>query len=210
MLKRPIHGTPRVAAGLVVAALAVAGIAYAVWATRPATRVAEDAASIVAQPAAAPVDADAAGDVGASVDIRSKAMAPPKYPADAAANRITGKVMLLIDVAADGSVADARVEESEPDGVFDQVTLDAVKQWKFEPAMKDGKPAAGRVRVPVSFEMDRDDGARASGADDRLSYRWITVDPAAAVRLAVVSCDAIRGRIGGPIHCGTRKAPGAH
>lgn len=208
MLKRPIPGRTRVAAGLAVAGLAVAGIAYAVWAARPATRVADDAAaSIVAQPAATSVDADAAGDAGASVDIRSKAMAPPKYPADAAANRITGKVVLLIDVAADGSVADARVEKSEPAGVFDQVTLDAVKRWKFEPAMQDGKPVAGRVRVPVSFEMDRDGGASDSGADGHSSYSWMTPD--STERIAGMSCDAIQGRTGGPIHCGTRNAPGA-
>src|SRR3546814_1918915 len=65
--------------------------------------------------------------------------APPKYPADAVAARTTGKVVVIVDVAADGSVSDARVEKSEPAGVFDQVTLEAVKKWTFQPALKDGK-----------------------------------------------------------------------
>ena len=93
-------------------------------------------------------------DVGASVDVRSKNLAPPRYPAEAVAARMTGKVVVIVDVAADGSVSDARVERSEPVGVFDQATLAAVKKWTFQPAMKDGKPVAGRVRVPVDFAMD--------------------------------------------------------
>ncbi|MGN7726188.1 TonB family protein [Luteimonas sp. 22616] len=94
-------------------------------------------------------------------DVAANLLAPPKYPADAAANRITGKVVLIVDVAADGSVTDARVEKSEPAGVFDQVSLDAVKSWKFKPAVENGKPVAGRVRVPVNFAMDRDEGDKA-------------------------------------------------
>ena len=102
-------------------------------------------------------------DAGASVDIRSKQLAPPKYPADAVAARTTGEVVVIVDVAADGSVSDARVENSEPAGVFDQVTLDAVKKWTFQPALEDGKPVAGRVRVPVTFEMDKPVDAQAGG-----------------------------------------------
>lgn len=93
-------------------------------------------------------------DGGPQVGVRSKAATPPRYPAAAFEAGITGKVILLVDVAADGSVADVQVETSQPQGVFDQVTLDAARQWRFEPAMKGGKPVAGRIRVPVTFEMD--------------------------------------------------------
>src|SRR3546814_9275067 len=79
-------------------------------------------------------------DAPAHVEIQSRMTAPPKYPADAVAARTTGKVVVIVDVAADGSVSGARVEKSEPAGVFDQVTLEAVKKWTFQPALKDGKP----------------------------------------------------------------------
>ncbi|HZW17816.1 MAG TPA: TonB family protein, partial [Luteimonas sp.] len=102
-------------------------------------------------------------DRDAHVDDPSRWLAPPKYPADAAANKVTGKVVVIVDVAADGSVADARVEKSEPAGVFDQATLVAVKQWKFQPAIKDGKAVAGRVRVPVNFDMDAPEDAASDG-----------------------------------------------
>jgi TonB family protein len=36
---------------------------------------------------------------------------------------------------------------------LDQKALDAVKQWKFEPAMKDGKPVAVQINVEVNFRL---------------------------------------------------------
>jgi TonB family protein len=161
MLRKPLPGTRRMTAGLVLAGCVIAGTTYAAWAARPAGG---DAAS-AATPTPADPQAAQGGDRDAQVDVQSKAMAPPKYPADAAANKVTGKVVLVIDVAADGSIADAQVEKSEPAGVFDQVTLDAVKNWRFEPAMKDGKPVAGRIRVPVWFEMDQPKDGEANAAD---------------------------------------------
>ncbi|MGV8931458.1 MAG: TonB family protein [Luteimonas sp.] len=170
MLKHPLPGARRMIVGLVLAGCVIAGTACAAWAARPASRVVADSAgsatpaAVDAAAAAAESQAAQAADIAAKVDLQSKMMAPPKYPADAAANRVSGKVVMIIDVAADGSVADARVERSQPTGVFDQVTLDAVKSWRFEPTMKDGKPVAGQVRVPVTFEMDRDEKKDANTA----------------------------------------------
>src|SRR3546814_5968178 len=162
-LKHPIPGTRRTAVGLAIAGSVIAGTAYAAWAARPAERVVADAA-LAAQAAPRPQarpDTPRA-DVPAHVEIQSRMTAPPKYPADAVAARTTGKVVVIVDVAADGSVSDARVEKYEPAGVFDQVTLGAVQKWTFQPALKDGKPVAGRVRVPVTFKMDKPAIGRAS------------------------------------------------
>ncbi|MFT4257152.1 MAG: M56 family metallopeptidase [Pseudoxanthomonas sp.] len=74
----------------------------------------------------------------ASVDIASKNTNPPAYPADAEKNRVTGKVLVVVDVGADGSVTGMKIE-------------------KAEPAYENGKPVAGRVRVPISFDMDEPD-----------------------------------------------------
>lgn len=94
-------------------------------------------------------------DTTARVEIASKNANPPIYPTEAAKQGISGKVLLLVDVASDGSVAGVEVERSEPEGVFDANTLEAVKQWKFSPAVENGKPVAGRVRVPVTFEVEK-------------------------------------------------------
>jgi protein TonB len=31
--------------------------------------------------------------------------------------------------------------------------MDAARKWRFNPAMKSGQKAAGRVRVPVDFKL---------------------------------------------------------
>jgi TonB family protein len=35
---------------------------------------------------------------------------------------------------------------------FDQRAIDAVRQWKFKPATKDGRPVAVAIHIDVSFE----------------------------------------------------------
>lgn len=66
--------------------------------------------------------------------------------------------MLLVDVAADGSVTDVEVERAEPAGVFDAAAVAAARQWRFQPAMEEGRAVPGRVRVPVDFRADGEDG----------------------------------------------------
>lgn len=89
--------------------------------------------------------------------VRMNSSPPPKYPAEAVANKVGGKVILIVDVAIDGSVKHAVVEKAEPAGVFDANAIAAVKQWKFAPARENGKPVEGRVRVPIDFELDKEE-----------------------------------------------------
>jgi len=67
--------------------------------------------------------------------------------------KISGTVVLVIDIDAQGNPVDVEVERSEPAGVFDQAAIDAAWKWKFNPELKAGKPVASRVRVPVTFEI---------------------------------------------------------
>lgn len=85
-------------------------------------------------------------------EVQAMATPAPAYPNLAEGAHINGKVMLLVDVALDGSVSNVTVEQAEPAGVFDAAAVAAAKTWKFSPAMIDGKPVAGRVRVPITFE----------------------------------------------------------
>lgn len=180
---RDMRFSPRVENGKPVASLVRTKVEFA--AAPPA----------VIEPTAGTRDHGIAPDGNASVDIRSKSAAPPKYPADAVAKRITGKVVLVIDVAADGSVTNARVEKSEPAGVFDQVTLDAVKSWTFEPAVKEGKPVAGRVRVPVTFDIPPGSEPMKVGPDVNpgvAAYEWIKFDPAVDRGIRGMECKVMR------------------
>lgn len=77
--------------------------------------------------------------------------ARPEYPQDAFVKGIEGTVLVeaLIDV--EGRVTRCRVLQSVPE--LDAAALAAVKQWRFEPAMKGGKPVATLIHMPVAFRI---------------------------------------------------------
>lgn len=75
----------------------------------------------------------------------------------------TGTVSVAALVGADGKVAQTKVV-STPHPELNQLAMDAVKQWEFEPAMKDGKPIASLVTVGVNFQPPGQAGTPASSA----------------------------------------------
>lgn len=145
MLKKQQPAARRRRIGVVAVCVLVSAASYGAWAFRPA----DTAAAASAAANHSPTDA---GDQEASVQRESRMLTPPRYPVDAVASGTSGKVVLRILVAADGSVKDVVVEHAEPVGVFEASTIEAARQWSFNPAIKDGKPAEGWVRVPVDFE----------------------------------------------------------
>lgn len=168
MLKRPSPRRWQTGLSGVLLLTLFAGGGYAAWAQQPAVK--PDAASAalasvdadrvaIEQPAKAPV---AATLTASTVDesVRDAELPygedrpPPRYPAEAAHERITGKVVVIASFDATGAVTDAFIEKSNPVGVFDEVSLGAVRKWKFIPAMEHGKPVAGRMRIPIDFDMD--------------------------------------------------------
>lgn len=79
---------------------------------------------------------------------------PPQYPFTLPKHGIEASVMLLAVVLADGSVGELSVESST-DVEFEPSAVEAVRQWHFEPAMRDDEPVACRIRVPVEFNKPR-------------------------------------------------------
>jgi len=72
----------------------------------------------------------------------------PQYTPEAKDAKIQGVVTLECVVQPDGTIGD--VEVTKPlDAGLDQAAITAVKQWRFEPGKKDGKP----VRVQITLEM---------------------------------------------------------
>lgn len=141
---------------------AAAQEAAARWRFMPAMKQGKPVASKVRVPVEfamdEPGDAAAAGERPARV----AAAMPPAYPAAAKQQGIAGSVVLLVDVDAQGKPTRVAVEQSSPAGVFDAAALDAVRQWRFEPALSQGKPVAGRVRVPLGFGPQ---GGKGNGPD---------------------------------------------
>lgn len=80
----------------------------------------------------------------------------PAYPASAANKGLEGYVDVQFDVAATGATDNIVVIASVPPGVFDRETMKAVKRWKFNPVIKDGKAIVYKGVVQrVHFEMQK-------------------------------------------------------
>lgn len=88
------------------------------------------------------------------VDQASRALHPPRYPAEALKEGKTGITVLVVDIDARGGVTGTRVERSSGDARLDGAAQEAAAKWRFTPAMKQGRPVASKVRVPVEFAQD--------------------------------------------------------
>ncbi len=76
----------------------------------------------------------------------------PEYSEEARKAKYQGVCVLWLIVGPDGHPRDVRVARSLGMGL-DQKAIEAVRQWKFEPALKDGKPVAVQINVEVNFRL---------------------------------------------------------
>jgi TonB family protein len=82
---------------------------------------------------------------------RVRKQVKPEYPREAFEARIQGTVLVEALVDERGHISKARVVQSVPG--LDEAALDAVRKWQFEPAMKNGKPVATIIHIPVAFRI---------------------------------------------------------
>jgi periplasmic protein TonB len=75
----------------------------------------------------------------------------PVYPPDAKAAGIEGMVVLDAVIDTDGAVIAVEVLTSVPE--LDQAAIDAVRQWKFEPALLNGEPVEVAMNLTVNFTL---------------------------------------------------------
>ena len=77
----------------------------------------------------------------------------PAYPTDALAAGIDGVVVAEILVNEAGIVSDARVLKSIPP--LDDAALKAVREWRYDPTIVDGKAVPVRMTVTVNFTRSK-------------------------------------------------------
>jgi protein TonB len=91
--------------------------------------------------------------VGGGVSPPKTLYAPdPEYSEEARKAKFQGTCVLWLIVGPDGRPRDIHIARSLGLGL-DEKAIEAVKQWKFEPAMKDGKPVAVQINVEVDFRL---------------------------------------------------------
>lgn len=75
----------------------------------------------------------------------------PMYPSSLRGKKIEGVVTVIFVVDAAGKVSNPRVEKSN-NTAFEKPAIDAIKKWKFEPAVKGGQRVACKARQPLRFK----------------------------------------------------------
>jgi len=76
----------------------------------------------------------------------------PDYSEEARKAKYQGTCVLWLIVGPDGKPRDVKVARALGMGL-DEKAIEAVRNWKFEPAMKDGKPVAVQINVEVNFRL---------------------------------------------------------
>lgn len=78
-------------------------------------------------------------------------MVPPNYPPAAYATNARGSVTVTFTVKPDGRTTHIRILKAEPPGLFDAAARTAVRQWRFQPATRNGKPVPMTVNQTLIF-----------------------------------------------------------
>jgi TonB family protein len=81
---------------------------------------------------------------------RADASGDPKPDSGTKGFRITGEVLIALIVNSGGLPVSVHVVRSV-DREIDASAVEAFQQWRFDPARKDGEPAAVRVTVEILF-----------------------------------------------------------
>jgi periplasmic protein TonB len=78
----------------------------------------------------------------------------PAYPQAAREDGLEGPVDLRVEVTAQGQVR--QVDWARRSGILllDLAARDAVRQWRFQPALQAGEPVAGSLHVVIRFRLD--------------------------------------------------------
>jgi len=94
------------------------------------------------------------GSIASDVDVVPVVRVNPQYPPRAAERGVEGWVELMFTVSRAGAVIDVEVTKSHPGTVFDRAALRAVRKWKYNPRVEDGKPVERTgVRVRLAFQL---------------------------------------------------------
>lgn len=91
--------------------------------------------------------------VGAGISAPEAIDSPdPQYTEEARQAKTQGTCVLWLIVDSSGHPQDIKVERGLGHGL-DAKAIEAVRQWRFQPAMRDGKPVNVEISVEVEFHL---------------------------------------------------------
>jgi periplasmic protein TonB len=90
--------------------------------------------------------------VGPTQDAVATTTVQPEIPDDLKSEDFKAYVRVRVEVAADGSFA-VTLRTSSGNADIDKLALDALKKWKWKPALKDGDPIASTQLFKFEFDV---------------------------------------------------------
>ena len=76
----------------------------------------------------------------------------PSYTEEARTAKLEGTVVLFAEITSTGAVENVAVLQKLGKGL-DESAVRAIKQWKFSPATKDGRPVAVMITIEMNFSL---------------------------------------------------------
>jgi protein TonB len=88
-----------------------------------------------------------------AASLKRVRMVSPTYPDAARKRGIEGWVELAFTVQTNGTVDNVEVRNASPAEVFDDAAMRAVRQWRFEPVVRNGEKVEQRAMVRLKFSQ---------------------------------------------------------
>jgi len=155
----------------VTALVAMVGMAaVAVAATFPLVRSSADGPAIAAPVGAVPLVAGSDDEPvpyhpgGEVTEPKVISRVKPVYPEDARKKGLEGIVVCQVVITTEGAVSNVKVVKAS-DEVFEQPTVDALRQWTFEPATLHGKPVDVIFMMTVAYRLDEESHQKGGESD---------------------------------------------
>lgn len=104
-----------------------------------------------------------------------------RYPSLAFQNQIQGTVVVFLEIGLEGEVRRVTIVRSDKEIL--NVGVEAVKAWKFYPALRDFKPVVSWLEVPIHFRISIDHTQGRMVATARAEFPRPRVTPDASVSL---------------------------
>ncbi len=93
----------------------------------------------------------------------------PTYPEEARKAGLMGVVVCETVITAAGEISDVKILRTA-DEVFNQPTIDALKQWKFAPATLEGEPVDVIYVLTVNYRLDSGE-KKTEAADEKVEQK---------------------------------------
>ncbi|WP_305804026.1 TonB family protein [Stenotrophomonas sp. YIM B06876] len=87
----------------------------------------------------------------APTEVAAVQTPPPDYPIELACTGVGGTTVLNVVVGAEGVPVEVKLLTSSGNAKLDESAQSRVREWKFNPATRNGKGVNATIQVPVSF-----------------------------------------------------------